>query len=562
MPTIAEMILEQAENESPALLFEDQHWTYREYVYACVARAHFLLEHRVDGPFHIGVLLDNVPEFPMLLGAAALAGATIVGINPTRRGSQLERDIRHVECQLLITEACHESDLAGLDLPIPSERRFVIESPTYRGAVARYEGKVSPPTVVDPLSPFLLVFTSGTTGDPKAAVCSQARLAMIGAMAIKMPGIDLGPADITYQAMPLFHSNALMVGWSATIAAGASMVLRRRFSASAFLADLRRYGCTYMNYVGKPLSYILATAEEPDDANNPLQRCFGNEATPGDIKRFAERFGCKVTDNYGSTEGGVGVASVPNKPPNALGIGIPGTVILNPETKRECPPARFDRNGCLLNANEAVGEIANTQTVPMFEGYWNNPEANQERTRDGIYWSGDLGYRDEIGFIYFAGRNDDWMRVDGENVAAAPIENVLARHPNVIVAAVYAVPNAIVGDDVMAAVLLRDGYEFDPDEFRAFLAAQEDFGIKWTPRYVRVACQLPVTPTNKVLKRLLRAEIWKCDDPVWRRERDGSYKLMTAASVAQSFLEFAARGRTDVLGLVTHPEKPSERSES
>jgi fatty-acyl-CoA synthase len=520
-------------------------------VQACVARAHFLLEHRVEGAFHVGVLLDNVPEFPMLLGAGALAGAAIVGINPTRRGAQLERDIRHVNCQLLITEACHQAELEGLNLPMPAEQRFLIESPAWHDAVRQHEGKAPPPIAVDPMAPYLLLFTSGTTGEPKAAICSQARLAMIGMMALQMPEIALGSADITYEAMPLFHSNALMPGWSATLAAGAAMVLRRKFSASGFLPDIRRYGCTYMNYVGKPLSYILATPEKPDDVDNPLRRCFGNEATPGDIKRFAERFGCKVADNYGSTEGGAAVVSAPNTPPNALGIGIPGTVILNRLTNQECPPARFDEHGRLLNADEAVGEIANTQTAAMFEGYWNNPEANQERTHDGIYWSGDLGYRDENGFVYFAGRNDDWLRVDGENFAAAPVETILARHPDIIVAAVYGVPNAIVGDDVMAGVLLRERSEFDPEGFRTFLAAQKDLGTKWAPRYVRVSRQFPVTATNKVLKRSLRAEIWECRDPVWRREQDGSYRLMTTADVAQIRQEFAARGRTNVLELET-----------
>ncbi|MFN8626823.1 MAG: AMP-binding protein [Candidatus Binatia bacterium] len=551
MPTIAELILAQAENDSTALLFEDQRWTYREYVRACIARAYLLLEQRVDGPFHIGVLLDNIPEFPMLLGAAALAGAALVGVNPTRRGAQLERDIRHAGCQLLITEASHQAELNGLALPMPPARRFLVDSVPWRDAARAHVGKPPPPVTVDPLAPYLLLFTSGTTGEPKAAICSQARLATIAMLTSQGPGIELGPGDVTYEVMPLFHSNALMAGWSATLAAGAAMVLRRKFSASGFLPDIRRYGCTYMNYVGKPLSYILATPEKPDDADNPLRRCFGNEATPGDIQRFAERFGCTVTDAYGSTEGGVIIVKTPDTPANALGVGHAGTLVLNPVSGEECPPARFDADGILVNADEAVGEIANTQTVATFEGYWNNPEANEERTHKGIYWSGDLGYRDANGFIYFGGRNYDWLRVDGENFAAAPVESILARHPDVILAAVYAVPNAIVGDDVMAAVLLREGSEFDPEEFRNFLAVQKDLGTKWAPRYVRVSRQFPVTPTNKVLKRSLRAEIWECDDPVWRRQADGAYRLMTAADVAEVRKEFAARGRTNVLELET-----------
>jgi fatty-acyl-CoA synthase len=549
MNSIADLLRARADDGAPALLFEDSRWTYRGYVSACIARAHLLLDLRVEGPFHIGVLLDNVPEYPMLLGAAALAGATVVGINPTRRGAELERDIRHADCQILITEDRHRILLDGLELPIGPERRFEIESARWRDAVAAHAGRPAPAVEIDARAPYLLIFTSGTTGHPKAAICSQARLAMIAAAANRIPAIGLQRHDVTYLAMPLFHSNALMTGWAVSLAAGAAVALRRKFSASGFLTDIRRYGCTYMTYVGKPLSYILATPEQPADADNPLVRCFGNEGTPRDLRRFEQRFGCTVSDNYGSTEGGISISRTPDTPSNALGMGLPGTVILDPETGEERPRARFDEHGRLVNAEEAVGEIANTQTASTFEGYWNNPEADEERTHRGIYWSGDLGYRDAKGFLYFAGRNYDWLRVDGENFAAAPVEGILARHPDVLLAAVYAVPNAVVGDDAMAALQLRPGRALDGNSFGAFLSAQPDLGTKWAPRYVRVVHELPVTPTNKVLKRELRAEIWECADPVWLRQPDGSYRHMTDDDRAQIRQAFAARDRSAVLEL-------------
>jgi fatty-acyl-CoA synthase len=549
MPTIAELILARADDDRPALCFEDQRWSWREYVRACVARAHLLLELRAAGPFHVGVLLDNVPEYPMLLGAAALAGAAVVGVNPTRRGAELERDIRHSDAQILVTEERHAPALAGLALPIEPGRRFQIESKAWREALRRHEGKPAPSVSVDPRAPYLLIFTSGTTGHPKAAICSQARLAGVATVAKDLPQIALRPEDVTYLAMPLFHSNALMVGWATSVAAGAAMALRRKFSASGFLPDLRRHGCSYMPYVGKPLSYVLATPERPDDADNPLRRCFGNEGTPRDIGLFEKRFACSVTDNYGSTEGGISISHTPDTPANALGVGMLGTRILDPATGKERSPARFDEHGRLQNPEEAIGEIANLQTAANFEGYWNNPEANEERTRSGIYWSGDLGYRDEKGFFYFAGRNYDWLRVDGENFAAAPLEAVLIRHPEVLLVAVYAVPSPSVGDDVMAALLPREASRFDGEGLRDFLAAQPDLGTKWAPRYVRVARELPVTPTNKILKRVLRAQLWECADPVWLRGPDHAYRLMTDADREAIRRDFAARGRSEVLDL-------------
>lgn len=548
MATIARLLLARAEDETTGLRFEDQSWTYAELVRACQQRADLLLSLRQPGPFHVGVLLDNVPEFPMWLGAAALTGATVVGINPTRRGRELARDVTHTDCQLIVTEDRHRPLLEGLELgpATRSERVLVVDSSDYADAIAQHGAAAPPDVQVAPSDLFLLLFTSGTTGAPKACLVSQGRLASIGIHVAKNFG--LGPADVCYEAMPMFHSNALMAGWAPALAGGATVALRRRFSASGFLPDVRRFGVTFFNYVGKPLSYILATPEQPDDADNPLKIVFGNEAADLDIERFAARFGCRVIDNYGSTEGGAVVQRTPDMPAGSLGAAPAGTVVLDPETGRECPPARFDEHGRLLNPKEAIGELVNKLGGGGFEGYWKNDEANAARVRGSMYWTGDLVYRDESGFFYFAGRDFDWLRVDGENFAAAPVERVLARHPDVVLVVVYAVPDVDVGDQVMAAVELRPGATFDPVAWSDFLARQPDLGTKSAPRYVRVTPHLPLTETAKVLKRALRAERWECTDPVWwRPERAGPYRLMTPADVAGLQQAFEARGRVNVL---------------
>jgi fatty-acyl-CoA synthase len=395
----------------------------------------------------------------------------------------------------------------------------------------------------------MLIFTSGTTGAPKAVRMGHGRLAQYGGKLAEMYG--LGPDDVCYSVMPLFHSNAAVAGFANVLAAGATVALRRRFSATSFLPDVRRYGVTFFNYVGKPLSYILATPEAADDADNPLRIAFGNEAAPLDIDRFAQRFGCIVADGYGSTEGGLNMGRTPDTPSGSLGIPVEPirAVILDPETSTECPPARFDESGRLLNAEDAIGEIVNPDGGGGFEGYYNNPEADAERVRDGVYWTGDLGYRDEQGFFYFAGRSGDWLRVDGENFAATPVELVLARHPDVVLAAVYAVPSVEVGDEVMVALHLRAASQFDPVAFAEFLASQPDASPKWTPRFVRVTDGLPSTATQKVLKRVLRHEHWECDDVVWwRAGRDPDFRLLTTDDVAALRARFVDRGREHLIG--------------
>jgi fatty-acyl-CoA synthase len=278
-----------------------------------------------------------------------------------------------------------------------------------------------------------------------------------------------------------------------------------------------------MNYVGKPLAYVLATDEQPDDADNPLRIAFGNEASDRDIDEFGRRFAVEVTDGFGSTENAVIVTREPGTPKGSIGKGFPGVAIYHSSTLQECEVARFDNDGALVNAADAIGELVNTDGTGFFSGYYNDDDANAERMRDGKYWSGDLAYRDADGWIYLAGRTADWMRVDGENLAAAPIERILLRLPTCSRVAVYAVPDENVGDQVMAAIVLRQGDSLTPAALEEFLAAQPDLSPKAWPRYVRIASDLPSTATHKVLKRELIAEgATAGDGELWVRDARGT----------------------------------------
>jgi fatty-acyl-CoA synthase len=542
--TIAQAVARRADDASLGLVVGDLSLSHADVVTRAAQRAAWLLAQRSSGPFHVAVLLDNGPEFIYWLEAAALVGAVVVGANSTHRGDELARDLTHTECQLLVTDAALLPLIDGQPMgdalgtiTADNDRVLVLDRPEAK-ATLRALGEVSAADVIDPtITPDTLgylLFTSGTSGAPKACLCSQGRLARIGAIVGQIYG--LGPADVCYLAMPLFHSNALMAGWGPALIAGSTFALPSsgRFSASGFLPDVRAAGVTYFNYVGKPLSYILATPEQPDDADNPLIRAFGNEGSTDDVARFAERFGVVVTDAYGSTEGGATVARTPDTPPGALGRAPEGTVVLDSVTGTECPPARFDERGRLLNAEEAIGELVSKAGGAGFEGYWRNDDAERTRLREGWYWTGDLAYRDEAGFFYFAGRDHDWLRVDGENFASAPIERILQRHPDVVLAAVYAVPDPVVGDQVMAAVQLRpDVAGLDPSALSAFLAAQGDLGTKWAPRFVRTTHALPITATNKVLKRSLRAERWNTADTVlWKPDKSGAYRHLSEDDAA------------------------------
>ena len=317
---------------------------------------------------------------------------------------------------------------------------------------------------------------------------------------------------------------------------------------------MRHYGATYTNYTGKPLAYLLAQPERADDADNTLRVAFGNEGSPEVVDGFARRFGLEVIDAYGATEGGVAVNRDAGTPPGALGLA-PDHVQVVDDDGNEKPRAEIDEHGRVTNAEESVGEIVNTQGVGPFEGYYKNDEATAKTTRFGWYWSGDLGYKDAHGFLYFAGRNADWIRVDGENFPAGPIEATLRQAPGVVLAAVYGVPDDQAGDQAMAGLVVADEATFDIDEFARWLDAQEAIGPKWRPRYVRILRDPPTTGTNKIVKRTLVHQKFRHDrtggDPCFVRARgEERFRPFTEADEAALYDVVRALRPRAVLGPV------------
>ncbi|WP_197375432.1 long-chain-fatty-acid--CoA ligase FadD17 [Mycolicibacterium baixiangningiae] len=496
-PTVANLLAPLVDVDDRGVYAAGEFVSWREHIRDAAALAAALRARLTpDKPPHVGVLLGNTPFFSSVLVAAALAGLVPVGLNPTRRGAALARDIDRADCQVVLAdEGAHVPD--GVDFIDVESTQWRTELAAHRDAPVEF-GAPGPDDL------FMLIFTSGTSGEPKAVRVTHEKVAFPGRMLADRFG--LGPSDTCYLSMPLFHSNAVMAGWAVGVAAGGSLALRRKFSASQFIPDVRRYGATYANYVGKPLSYILATPPHTGDADNPLKILYGNEGAPRDLDRFARRFGVTVVDGFGSTEGGVAIARTPGTPEGSLGPLTGDVAIVDVETGEPCAPGQ-------------VGELVNPNGRGQFRGYYNDEAAEAERMAGGMYHTGDLAYRDENGFIYFAGRLGDWMRVDGENLGTAPIERILLRHNDITEVAVYPVPDPAVGDRVMAALVLAPGAEFDLEKFQAFLAEQSDLGPKQWPSYARVSEALPRTETFKVLKRHLSAEGTDCADPVFEIRR-------------------------------------------
>lgn len=525
--TVAALVRARADDDNVGLVHGERSWTWREVVAESAVRAAWMRATLdPDRPPHVGVLLPTVPEYVFQIFGAALAGACVVGVNSTRRGAELARDIDHTACQLVI------ADHAFADLV---ENPVRVEDAPW----ADYADAGLPERDPAPSSLLFLLFTSGSTSAPKATKCSQARLAGTAA------GMGFRPDAVLYCPLTLAHGNALNATLFPALASGCRLVLRDRFSAGAWLDDVRFHGVTFTSTVGRALGYILATPATPNDRDHRLRAVLAPEASPRDTAEFKERFGVTVLSGYGSSEGGI--ALMPASKPGSLGTAPPGAdIAVVTEAGMECETARFDPDGKMSNAAAAIGELVRRDAAGGFEGYWNNPGAQSDRLRGGWFWSGDLAYRDAEGVFWFAGRVGDWLRVDSENFAASPVERIIGRFTEAAAVAVVGVPDPLAGDQILVAMELRAGRSFDPKSFASFLDAQPDLGTKWAPRFVRITSELPVIGQGKIDKKPLRSEAWLCRDPVWwRPPRGTAYTLMTDTDRETLRGEFLAHGRMD-----------------
>jgi fatty-acyl-CoA synthase len=524
---VAELVRARADDDNVALLFGEHSWTWQQVVAESAARASWLRETLDPArPPHVGLLLPNTPEYVFQMFGAALAGTCVVGINATRRGAELARDIDHTACQFVLADATH-ADLIDDAVRVEDEPWA-----SHRGT--------APPAADPPATTLLcLLLTSGSTSAPKAAMCSQGRMAA-GAM------FGFGPTDTLYCPMPLSHGNALNAGLLPALACGARLLLRERFSATAWLDDVRAHGVTFTNTVGRALGYVLATPPTPHDRDHRLKVVLAPEASPRDMAAFKTRFGVTVLSGYGSSEGGI--VLVPSRKPGSLGSAPEGAdVAVVDESGAECEIAQFDSGGRLGNAERAIGELVRRNAGGAFEGYWNNPEAQSDRLRGGWFWSGDLAYRDSDDVFWFAGRVGDWLRVDSENFAASPVERIVGRYGPAAAVAVVGVPDPVAGDQVMAVLELAAGGTFEPDRFREFLDGQPDLGTKWAPRFIRVTAAIPVLGNGKIDKKPLRRDAWLSEDPVWWRPSGSStYAPMTNADRDSLHAEFVAHDRLGI----------------
>lgn len=573
------------------LLQGDRSWTWRRYRDESVRTAHFLLQRLgpcdESRPAHVAMLLENHCELLSLLGGCGYAGLTLFGVNPGLRGETLAGVLDQSRARVLIVGERFwpevERVLPQLKSLAPENVLVLRESETMPSGASDYLAQIesevgpldralaAPDVAVEMERPLMVIYTSGTTGLPKGILNNHFKLLAIG-RAIS-GNLELDRSATGYACMPLFHSNAMFIGFMPCFQVGGRLAMRERFSASKFVPDVIKHGVTFWNYVGEPVHYVLGAlekqyggdeerilAEVARHPDNHMRYAIGNGAAPPDIDRFIRWLGLEdMLELYGSTEAAISCFRRLGDPRGSVGeITDPAVKILD-ERGHECPVAELDADGKIANYGDAVGEICRVAPdTALFQGYFDNPGANESKYREGIYHSGDLGHVQVVGerrFLFFDGRTDDWIRKDGENFSAAQVARLVQEHDDVALAAAYGVPCSVSDELVMVALKLRAGASFDPQAFFDFCEAQVTHGSmdrKWFPDFCRVVDEFDYTQTQKILVRHLKKDHFHRgrlpDAPLYFRERgDSTFRSFSVADFDEVRLRFDAAERGDQL---------------
>ncbi len=570
--------------QHPFLRTRDEEWTYRRFRDTSCALSHFLLEHLgaskngVGEQGRVAILADNRPEFLAVFGACALSGLNLFGINTGLRGEVLAGVVNQSGAGMLIVDPAYLERVEQVmdDLDIERSDVFVLAGGTGADDLWAHvdpDGEASltlPDVEVTPETPLMVIYSSGTTGLPKGI--NNNHLKFLSAGLFIAHQVQLGREGVGYACMPMFHSNSMFMAVMPAFYSGATVSMRERFSASGFVDDVLEMGVTYWNYVGEPAHYILESITErfgadvdaihtqlTQDPRNRLRVTMGNGASPPDIDRMIDWFGLDdMHEFYGSTEAAMSVVRKRSDPRGSVGEIKEEAVRIIDSDDRECPPAIVDEEGRILNYDEAVGEICRiAPEAGLFQGYFDNEDATDSKYRNGVYRSGDLGHVlvvDDVRYLFFDGRTDDWIRKDGENFSAFQVALEIAKHRDVALAAAYGVPCPVSDEWTMAAVLLEDGATFDPQEFFDFCERSCVDGAmdrKWFPDFVRVVDDFTFTETKKILVRDLKRSHFSpshVDDPVyWRSRGDTTYRRLTTDDYDTLRSQFQAAERLSLL---------------
>ncbi|GAA4549655.1 AMP-binding protein [Pseudonocardia xishanensis] len=541
--TVGGLLADRASHtpDKPALVFEDDQLSYAELDAAASAVARGLLGLGLAPGTSVGVLLPNRTETLMAFFGIARAGLVEVPINTAYKATFLDHALGHTDVQVLITEP----DLFDLVLALPERPHALrtvvllpegepadrtigtdgepadrtigtdavpawaspprVEILSWHTMIARGDpGRTFPDVGID--EPVGIMLTSGTTGRSKGAIY-PALMPVVAAHEFAV-AMETTADERLYTCLPLFHGAAKINISLHAVAAGATVVLGRRFSASRFWEEIRRHEVTQFNALGSVLPMLLAQPPSDRDRDHPARKVFAAPAPPPVLTATEDRFGVHVVEGYGLTEIKT-IAWNPIARRKVGSMGVPSATTLlevHDDLGFPVPPGQ-------------VGEIVYRPRVPhvMFSGYHRRPEATVETSRDLWWHTGDLGFADDDGYFYFVDRKKDALRRRGENVSSQEVEAVLLDHPAVAGAAAVGVASDLGEQEVMAVVQVAEGVELDLKDL--FAHSDRSLPHFMVPRYYRIVERFPATPTGKIRKAALRDT--GLTDDTWDAEAAG-----------------------------------------
>jgi crotonobetaine/carnitine-CoA ligase len=362
---------------------------------------------------------------------------------------------------------------------------------------------------LDALDPISFIFTSGTTGHPKAVQQTHGAYVLTGQAYPWWLGLERG--DRLYACLPLLHVNAQAYSTMGTIGMNGTLTLVERFSASRFWADVRSSRANAFNFIGAVIAILLKAEPGPHEREHELKVMYGAPSfAEQERAAIEERFGVRVISGFGMSETTFGLIEDPYGERRSASMG---KARLHPDPAFKNEARIVDEQGGELPPGQA-GELI-IRNPAIMRGYYDDPERTAESLRDGWLWTGDLAVRDEDGFFFYVDRKKDIVRRRGENVSSVEVEVVLTAHPAVAEAAVLGVPSELTDEEVLALVQPLPGEAPDPADLAAWCAERlADFKV---PRYVQIVAELPKTSTGKLQKGELRQTLV---DPAawWDRE--------------------------------------------
>ena len=479
-------------NQPPEVVTKPASWTYEEFDDVVAAVAGGLRERGLHSGGRVHLVLSNSPAFVACWLAASRLGACIVAADPRSTAYELARQRHATRPEVAVVDADARAAYVGqLSGTGPGPATVLVRDDELTELRCAPAG----PAAVQPCTPAGLLFTSGTTSEPKAVVVTQANYGFAGEIMAKAANVTSMSRLVV--CLPLFHANAQYYSFAAAIARGAAVVLLPRFSASTFIARTRASRATHASLFAAPIRMILARTPQGSEPATLTHCWYAQNLTATEYEDFALLAGCRPRQLYGMTETIAAVLTNPADRPVPASMGYP---------TQGCAVELRTKDGRLADTGEE-GEVLvrGIRGITLFDGYLDDPEATAVGlSEDGVLATGDFARRDADGYYYFVGRRSDVLKVGGENVSSVEVEAVLAEHPDVAEVAVVGRPDEVLDEVPVAFLVLRVDAAPTADRFANWCA--ERLAPSKRPRDFRFVTELPRTSVGKIRKVELNAK--------------------------------------------------------